>query len=130
MPGVYALALSRKPLSGKPFSWLPEIIYVGMTNSKPGLGSRLKQFDDTIAQRRSNHGGAERVLFKHRNYPKLVSRLFVAVAPVFCNVRSNAPRDLRLMGKVAEFEFICLARYAQRHGTLPEFNDKARSLKE
>lgn len=129
MPGVYVLAISRARLNGKPFSWRRDIVYVGMTNSKPGLTSRLKQFDDTISGKRSNHGGAERFRFKHRRYEPLSRRLFASVAPVFCDVKSNKPRDLRLMGKVAEFEFICLARYAQVHRALPEFNDKKRSPK-
>jgi len=47
-PGVYALSVSMKDISGKEFDWLKEIIYFGMTNASHGLRARLKQFDNTI----------------------------------------------------------------------------------
>src|SRR4030042_1470559 len=58
-PGVYALAISEQDLSGKPFSWIEQVVYVGMTNAVSGLKGRLKQFDNTIIGK-SGHGGAER----------------------------------------------------------------------
>ena len=33
------------------------------------------------------------------------------------------------MGKVAELEYICLARYVQKYGKRPEFNDTKGALK-
>src|SRR5579859_6548839 len=77
-PGIYALAISRKAISGTAFSWRPEIVYIGMTNSKGGLKSRLQQFDNTI-KGKSGHGGAERVRHKHGDYNLLVPGLFVPV---------------------------------------------------
>src|SRR5580692_86190 len=74
-PGVYAIAISRVDISAKAFSWRPEIVYVGMTNAKGGLRSRLKQFDDTI-RGGNGHGGAHRVRFKHSKYVTLTSRLY------------------------------------------------------
>jgi hypothetical protein len=129
MPGVYVLAVSSAPLDGKAFSWLPEIIYVGMTNSVPGLAARLRQFEDTVRGTRCNHGGADRVRYKYRSFSTLSEKLFVAVAPVRCDVRTNAPVDLRAMGRVAKLEYDCLAEFIERHGHLPEFNDKKRSFK-
>ena len=128
-PGVYALCISGVSLSGKPFGWRRGIVYVGMTNSAGGLASRLRQFDDTIARRGRSHGGAERVRFKHRNYARLIEKLFVSVCPIACEVTSNSPRVLRLMGKVAELEYVCLARYSCKFRRLPEFNDKKLSPK-
>lgn len=128
-PGVYVLCMTRAVLSGKRFSWRPDIIYVGMTNSVPGLAGRLRQFDNTVSGKRTDHGGADRVRFKHRSYARLVSRLFVSVRPIICDVTSNAPRDLRLMGKVTELEYLSLARYAQKFRRLPAFNDKKRAPK-
>ena len=128
-PGVYALCISGVSLSGKPFGWRRGIVYVGMTNSVGGLASRLRQFDETVARRRRSHGGAESVRFKYRNYARLIQKLFVSVCPFACNVTSHIPRDLRQMGKVAELEYVCLARYARKFGRLSEFNDKARSPK-
>jgi hypothetical protein len=42
VPGVYAIAISKDDLSGKRFSWIKEIKYVGMSNAVSGLRGRLK----------------------------------------------------------------------------------------
>lgn len=128
-PGVYVLCISGETLSDKPFDWCRQIVYVGMTNSVGGLASRLRQFDDTVARRRTSHGGAERVRFKYRNYARLIKKLFVSVCPIACDVTTMSPHDLRLMGKVVELEYVCLARYARKFDRLPEFNDKRLSPK-
>lgn len=127
-PGIYAIALSKKDISGESFSWRSEIIYIGMTNSKGGLKSRLGQFENTIIGK-EGHGGAHRVRFKHPNYSKLVSTLYVSICPFECNVQSNDPIDLRIMGEVAKFEYECFALFVEHFGALPEFNDKKRSPK-
>jgi len=127
-PGVYAIALSEKDISGTPFSWCSEIIYIGMTNAKGGLKSRLGQFENTIIGK-EGHGGACRVRFKHQDYSKLVSTLYVSVCPRKCNVQSNAPMDLRIMGDVVKFEYECFAVFVEHFGKLPEFNDKKLSPK-
>ena len=102
-PGVYAIALSDKDLASTPFEWSDEIIYIGMTNAKGGLKSRLQQFEDTIIGK-TGHGGAERVRHKHRDYNILVPKLFVSVSYTECDVTSNKPSDLLFMGKVAHQE--------------------------
>lgn len=127
-PGVYVLAYSGRNIAGKPFSWRKEIVYVGMTNAVSGLKGRLRQFDNTILGK-SGHGGADRVRYKHRNYCSLVKRLFVAVAPFKCDPRSTRPKDLRIMGEVAEFEYLCFAHFVEKYGVLPEFNNKKASPK-
>lgn len=129
LPGVYVLAVSSVSLEGRAFSWLQNIIYIGMTNSVPGLASRLRQFEETVRGTRCNHGGADRVRYKHRSFSTLSKKLFVAIAPVRCDVKTNAPTDLRAMGRVAKLEYDCLAEFVERHHHLPEFNDKKRSLK-
>ena len=127
-PGVYVCAITSDDISEAKFSWLPEIVYIGMTNAIAGLSGRLKQFDNTIAGR-CGHGGADRVRFKHRNYEDLCGKLFVSVVSFKCAVKSNRPRDLRVMGEVAKFEYDCLAHYSEMFDSLPEFNDKAASPK-
>ncbi|GEM_PF-1220714 len=57
-PGVYALAVSTKNISGNDFNWSKKIKYFGMTNSVAGLKARLKQFDNTIIGK-EGHGGGE-----------------------------------------------------------------------
>ena len=70
-PGVYAIARSDGNLTSTPFEWSEEIIYIGMTNAKGGLKSRLQQFENTIKGKRG-HGGAVRVRFKYPDYDALV----------------------------------------------------------
>jgi hypothetical protein len=128
-PGVYIIAIYDGELEKKPFSWLREIVYVGMTNSASGLAGRLRQFDLTISDVRKAHGGADRVRFANPDYAALLMRLFVAVRPFQCRVVNPSPTDLRVMGDVAKFEFECLAHYSEIYGRLPQFNDKAESPK-
>jgi hypothetical protein len=127
-PGVYVLAVSTDDLHGRNFRWLPQITYVGMTNSLAGLNGRLKQFDNTILGR-TGHGGAQRFRHKHPVYSRLCDQLFVTVARFPCNVRAASSTDLRVMGKVAAFEYECLAKFVDLYARLPEFNDKQRSPK-
>lgn len=130
-PGVYAIALSADPadhIAGSAFSWRSDIIYIGMTNAASGLRGRLKQFDNTIVGK-TGHGGADRVRYKHRDYGILCQGLDVAVAPLKCDVTSNTPTDLRIMGEVAQFEYLCFAHFVELFGRLPEFNDKKEALK-
>ena len=127
-PGVYAIALSDRNISNKALSWGQEIIYIGMTNSRGGLKSRLQQFDNTI-KGKEGHGGAVRVRHKYPEYEKLEHQLYVSVCPTECKVTSNDLADLRLMGEVAKQEYECFAIFAETFGQLPEFNDKERSPK-
>jgi hypothetical protein len=127
-PGVYAIAYSVDSISCRPFSWLSDLIYIGMTNAASGLRGRLKQFDNTIVGK-TGHGGADRVRYKHRDYGILCRCLHVAVAPLKCDVTSGTPTDLRTMGEVAQFEYLCFAHFVEQFGRLPEFNNKKEALK-
>ena len=127
-PGVYVLAYYKQNMTGKPFRWSKRIIYIGMTNAIAGLWGRLKQFDNTINGKRG-HGGADRVRYKYQNYDSLANHLFVAIVSFPCDVTSNQPVDLKIMGKVAQFEYLCFSQFSGKFGCLPEFNDKKRSPK-
>lgn len=127
-PGVYAIAISHHDLSNKPYAWLPEIVYFGMTNSVSGLRGRLKQFDNTI-NGKVGHGGAERFRYDFPPSNGLLDRLYVAVAPFECNVISNAPTDLITMGSVAKAEYECFAKFVELFRRLPKYNDKKNSPK-
>ena len=129
LPGVYSIARCDKDISGSSFEWTKDIIYIGMTNSRGGLKSRLQQFENTIAGKQG-HGGARRVRYKYRDYEGIVPLLYVSVFPVNCNVLTNLPSDLRAMGDVAKLEYECLAQFVELFEQLPEFNDKQRSPKE
>ena len=128
-PGVYAIARSRGALTGAQFSLREDIIYFGMTNAVSGLQGRLQQFDSTISGKRLAHGGADRVRHGYANYARLVPQLYVAVARFACDPVSNLPSDLRKMGDVARFEYICFAEYVEHFGRLPRFNDKKKASK-
>ena len=127
-PGIYILAISDTDITGSDFSWIPSIVYIGMTNSISGLKGRLKQFDNTIVGK-TGHGGADRFLYKHQDYDELVLKLFVAVSTFPCKVKSNQPDDLETMGLVAKFEYDCFAEFVRQFGKLPEFNNKKASPK-
>lgn len=127
-PGIYALAIIEVDIAGTPFSWTIETVYVGMTNAKGGLKSRLNQFDNTV-KGGDGHGGGHRVRFKHPDYVALTSKLFVSTCPFLCDVTSESLKDLRIMGEVAKQEYECFAKFIERFGRLPEFNDKKRSPK-
>lgn len=129
-PGIYALAVAGSMsvrLAGKPFEWREDIKYFGMTNSRAGLKGRLNQFNNVLTGK-TGHGGAERFM-NDWAAADLAPRLYVAVWAFVCEVASNAPKDLIIMGCVAKAEFECFARYAELYGTLPKYNNKADSPK-
>jgi hypothetical protein len=127
-PGVYSLAISNKDLSSQEFNFIEEICYFGMTNSKKGLQGRLYQFNNAI-QGKDGHGGGDRFKFKHSCYKTLVGELYVSVRPFICDVNSYNPKDLLIMGEVSRFEYECFAKYVEKFGYMPEFNDMNRSQK-
>lgn len=128
-PGIYALAKTRKRISGELFSYRKDIIYIGMTNSIGGLKSRLCQFERAMDPNKSGHGGAKRFLFRFPDFSKVRKNLYVAISYTECAVSSNNPDDLLKMGEVAKQEYECWAAYAKLHNRLPRFNDKKRSPK-
>jgi hypothetical protein len=128
-PGVYAIARTRQDIATHAFALREEIIYFGMTNASYGLKGRLQQFDNTISGARLAHGGADRVRHAYPCYSRLAPRLFVSIAPFVCDPTSELPRDLRKMGDVARFEYLCIAAFVERYGKVPRFNDKASAPK-
>lgn len=127
-PGIYALAVTEKILSGHLFQWQCEISYFGMTNSLSGLRGRLKQFDNTI-NGKTGHGGAERFMHDYKVSGKLMPLLYVSVWPFKCNVRAGTPKDLMTMGCVAKAEYECFSRCLEIFKKLPKYNDKKSSPK-
>ena len=127
-PGIYCIAITDEPLENKSFSWIPEIKYIGMTNSKNGLKGRLKQFDNTI-NGKSGHGGADRFLYNHQDYKKLIPQLFVSVRFFKCDVSEITADNLHIMGDVAKCEYECFAKFVELYGKLPSYNDKPNSPK-
>jgi hypothetical protein len=121
-PGIYCIAVSSKLLNK--FKFIKELEYIGMTNSIGGLKSRLRQFDDTIKMKRTNHGGADRFLYVYENYEEVKDKIYVAIHSFECNTKNPSPNDLRIMGEVAKCEYDCWATYIEKFNRYPKFNNK------
>lgn len=126
-PGIYCVAISSKPLNT--FDFIPELEYIGMTNSKGGLKSRLNQFNTTIKKKPSQHGGADRFLFQYQDYEAIKDNIYVAICSFECDTKNPTPKDLRIMGEVAKCEYDCWAIYVEKFGRYPRFNDIKKSPK-
>ena len=59
----------------------------------------------------------------------MTQNLYVSVRYFKCDVKSNKPEDLRIMGEVAKFEYDCFTLYTEKFESLPKFNDKKNSPK-
>jgi hypothetical protein len=123
-PGVYVLAITKDDIANNEFSYLKEIVYVAMTNSLGGRKDRMTQLDNTISQSRLQHGGADRLVFKHRRYNILKKSLYVSFRHFRCSPKESQPADLRKMAKVAALEYQVMAQYAETFEFLPAFNRK------
>jgi hypothetical protein len=126
-PGIYCIAVSNKILNR--FKFIKELEYIGMTNSKGGLKSRLRQFDATIKKIRTHHGGADRFLYVYENYEEVKDKIYVAIRSFECNTKNPTPNDLRIMGEVAKCEYDCWAIYLTKFGVFPKFDSKNKSPK-
>lgn len=130
-PGVYAIAISTRDIASTRFRWIKAISYFGFTNAVGGLRGRLNRFNNTLRDRSGpGHGGAQRFRSKYRDGNALAKKLYVAVCPFKCDVSTNKPADLRVMGDVVRAEYLAFAKYAALYRRLPEFNDKEKSPKQ
>jgi hypothetical protein len=123
------IARSKKNLSGKVFSCIQEIIYIGMTGCKKGLCGRLKQFEKTLDGSVTSHGGAHRVRKKYSKRKIPVSQFYVAVMPIGRPAVPSAKRSRKKIDRIYGQELRCLAEYIYQHEKIPEFNDWERSPK-
>lgn len=128
-PGVYFIAISDDDLSGSEFAHTCKIVYIGMTNSIRGLQGRLDQFDNTIQMKGYLHGGADRFLYKHNDYRKILPKIYVALVHWECEPKNETSADLRLMGDVVKAEYEFMAMHVDLYNKLPEFNRKKDSPK-
>ena len=123
-PGIYCISVTESDISNHVIKFIREIKYIGMTNSKGGLKSRLNQFENTL-NGKLQHGGADRFMHSYNGpHDELVPKMFVSVWPFDCKVDSNKYEDLITMGEVAKSEYICFAEYVKNYKELPQFNKK------
>ncbi|MBI5649335.1 MAG: hypothetical protein HZC40_02635 [Chloroflexi bacterium] len=127
--GVYLLAYSNEDMAGRKIN-LEDIFYVGMSNARGGVKSRLGQFLDGIETGKS-HSGAMRFFktyLEERPFSraKTGKRFFVAITTFPCVVEKSkrTAKDLRKMGDVARLEYYVIAYIKEALGREPELNKK------
>jgi hypothetical protein len=128
-PAIYYIAFSDTRLTGTAFSFIKEIVYIGMTISRSGLKGRLDQFESAMRGRNGVHGGAERVRFKHPDADIFFARAYVSVCIFRVSAGRETSADWRIKGDCVGHEYKSFAEYLDIHGRLPEFNDQTKSKK-
>lgn len=129
--GVYAFAISSKPISDFDITE-KTTVYFGMTNAKGGLRSRLRQFQRTLFEGKEVHGGAQRFRYVHNTKSKLEDlkkKLYFSVCEYKSPPNESYADELMLMGEVAKAEYVAFAKYFEKYGRLPKYNDKKLSPK-
>ncbi|MGV1017979.1 MAG: hypothetical protein ACOYBW_11460 [Fluviibacter phosphoraccumulans] len=130
--GIYAFAISSTDFSNRVFHIDEEaIVYFGMTNSKGGLRSRLRQFRRALFDKGSGHGGAIRFRYKQSDasLKRLKKQLYFAVCEYKASSNNSYVDELRLMGDVARAEYVAFAKYFESYGRLPKYNEMKTSPK-
>ena len=126
---VYFLAFSESDISGNGFTFIKEIIYIGMTISHNGLKGRLNQFESGMIGKNGIHGGAERVRFKHNNAELFLKNLYISARIFELSETRNTSNDWRIKGDCVGHEYKSFAEYMDKFDSLPEFNDQSKSKK-
>jgi len=128
-PGIYLLAFSEKNLEEeivKP----SDIFYVGMSNARKGLTSRVQQFINGIEKNGSHSAGmrfykenSKSIAFSKCNH---LENFYMVSLPFKCNVNklTRTPNDLRIMGEVCLLEYYLLAHIKEITGSEPKLNKK------
>jgi hypothetical protein len=128
-PGVYLIAWSDKNLSEKE----PEnsdIFYVGMSNAKGGVKSRLLQFLNGINTGKGHSAGnrfftdyCKGKAYKDSNHSK---KFYFVENTIVCNVnrKDRTADDLITMGEICLLEYSLLAHIKSKVGKEPELNKK------
>jgi hypothetical protein len=105
-----------------------EIIYIGMARSQGGLKMHLRRFYDGLNGRRG-YSGARCVRLQYPSYRTLAPNLYVSICPYECDIQSNQPKDLRMMGDIARHEYESFAVFVEKNKRLPKFNDMKQASK-
>lgn len=128
-PGIYLLAFTDKNLEGeivKP----SEIFYIGMSNARKGLTSRVKQFLNGIEKNGSHSAGmrfykenSKGIAFSECSHLK---KFYIVSSTFKCNVNklTRTPNDLRIMGDICKLEYHLLAHIKEVTNAEPKLNKK------
>ena len=128
-PAVYFIAYSEENISDKDFSFIKEIIYIGMSISNNGLKGRLDQFEDAMKGKDGVHGGAERVRLKYKNSEEFFKKAYFSAMIYKLSDKRDSSDDWRTKGDCVGHEYKSFADYMDIFNCLPEFNDQKRSKK-
>jgi hypothetical protein len=128
-PGVYLIAWTEKNLTGQEIE-LEDIFYVGMSNARKGLLSRLKQFIDGV-EKNNGHSAGMRFFKEYSNNVSLSKmqtgkRFYIVTSTFECDVnkKTRTANDLKVMGDICRLEYYLLAAIKERIGKEPELNKK------
>jgi hypothetical protein len=128
-PGVYLIAWTEQNLSGQEIK-LEDIFYVGMSNARKGLSSRLKQFIDGVEKNDGHSAGMRFFKQYSNNIPfsqmQLDKQFYIVTSTFECDVnkKTRTPKDLRIMGEICKLEYFLLAHIKEKIGKEPELNKK------
>ncbi len=129
-PGVYILAYTEKDIKDQ-VPALHDVYYIGMSNAKAGLQSRLNQFMDGI-EKGKGHSAGNRFFKKINNgIPYSGSskkeKLYFCALTIETNgyKETRTPEDLRMMGEICRLEYYLMAKFKSQFGskTLSEVNN-------
>lgn len=128
-PGIYLLAFSDRNLEGEIVT-PSDIFYVGMSNAKKGLTSRIQQFINGIEKNGSHSAGmrfykenSNGIAFSECNH---LEKFYIVSSTFKCDVNklTRTPNDLRIMGDICRLEYYLLAHIKVVTNGEPNLNKK------
>lgn len=128
-PEIYILAFTDKNLSGQRAN-PNDIFYVGMSNARKGIKSRVKQFLNGIEKNGSHSAGmrfykenSKGIAFSNCNH---LEKFFIVSSAFECDVNkgTRTPNDLRIMGEICRLEYHLLAHIKEVTNAEPALNKK------
>lgn len=128
-PGIYLLAFTDKNLEGETVK-PSDIFYVGMSNARKGLTSRVQQFLNGIEKNGSHSAGmrfykenSKGIAFSECNH---LGKFYIVSSTFKCNVNklTRTPNDLKIMGDVCRLEYYLLAHIKEITNSEPTLNKK------
>jgi hypothetical protein len=128
-PGIYLLAFSDRNLEGEIVK-SSDIFYVGMSNARKGLTSRVQQFINGIEKNGSHSAGmrfykenSKGIAFSECNH---LEKFFIVSSTFKCDVNklTRTSNDLRIMGDICRLEYYLLAHIKEVINAEPNLNKK------
>jgi len=128
-PGIYLLAFTERNLEGEIVN-PSDIFYVGMSNARKGLKSRVKQFLNGIEKNDSHSAGmrfhkenSNGIPFSECNLP---GKFYIVSSTFKCDVHklTRTPNDLKIMGDICRLEYHLLAHIKEQTNSEPILNKK------